>query len=78
MTRLTVKQIQLETDVSDDEWAFVAPYLSLMTADAPQRRHNLREVSNALRWIARAAAPGAPCQSICRRRRWSINTRDAG
>jgi transposase len=25
------------TDVTDDEWAFVAPYLSLMTPDAPQR-----------------------------------------
>jgi hypothetical protein len=24
-------------DVSDDEWAFVAPYLTLMTEDAPQR-----------------------------------------
>ena len=45
------------TDVSDDEWAFVAPYLTLMTADAPQRRHDLREVFNALRWIVRAGAP---------------------
>jgi transposase len=45
------------TDVSDDEWAFVAPYLALMTADAPQRRHDLREVFNALRWIVRAGAP---------------------
>ena len=25
------------TDVSDAEWAFVAPYLTLMTEDAPQR-----------------------------------------
>jgi transposase len=45
------------TDVSDDEWAFVAPYLTLMSADAPQRRHDLREVFNALRWIVRAGAP---------------------
>lgn len=45
------------TDVSDEEWAFVAPYLSLMTEDAPQRRHDLREVYNALRWIVRAGAP---------------------
>ena len=45
------------TDVSDEEWAFVAPYLTLMTADAPQRRHDLREVFNALRWIVRAGAP---------------------
>jgi transposase len=45
------------TDVSDEEWAFVAPYLSLMTPDAPQRRHDLREVYNALRWIVHTGAP---------------------
>jgi transposase len=45
------------TDVSDEEWAFVAPYLSLMTPAAPQRRHDLREVFNALRWIVRTGAP---------------------
>jgi transposase len=45
------------TDVSDDEWAFVAPYLSLMRDDAPQRVHDLREVYNALRWIVHTGAP---------------------
>ena len=39
------------TDVSDEEWAFVAPYLTLMTEDAPQRRHDLREVFDARRWL---------------------------
>jgi transposase len=45
------------TDVSDEEWAFVAPYLTLMTEDAPQRDYPLREVFNATRWIVRAGAP---------------------
>lgn len=45
------------SDVSDDEWAFVALYLTLMTEDAPQRVHSLREVFNGLRWIIRAGAP---------------------
>jgi len=45
------------TDVSDDEWAFVAPYLTLMKESAPQRDYDLREVFNALRWIIRAGAP---------------------
>ena len=45
------------SDVSDDEWAFVAPYLTLVREDAPQRKHELREVFNALRWIVRAGAP---------------------
>lgn len=29
------------------------PYLTLMTEDAPQRAHPLREVFNGLRWIVR-------------------------
>ena len=45
------------SDVSDDEWAFVAPYLTLMTEDAPQREHCLRDVFNGLRWIVRTGAP---------------------
>ncbi len=44
------------TDVSDEEWAFAAPYLTLMAPEAPQRRHDLREVFNALRWIVRTGA----------------------
>lgn len=45
------------SDVSDGEWAFVAPYLTLCREDAPQRHHDLREVFNGLRWIIRAGAP---------------------
>ena len=45
------------TDVSDEEWAFVAPYLALVRRDAPQRTHDLREVFDALRWSVRAGAP---------------------
>lgn len=45
------------SDVSDDEWGFVAPYLTLMREDAPQREYPLREVFNGLRWIVRAGAP---------------------
>ncbi len=44
------------SDVSDDEWAFVAPYLTLMSEAAPQRDYPLREVFNALRWLVRAGA----------------------
>jgi len=32
------------SDVSDEEWAFVAPYLTLCREDAPQREHSLRAV----------------------------------
>lgn len=45
------------SDISDEEWDFVAPYLSLMKGDAPQRDHDLREVFNGLRWIVRTGSP---------------------
>jgi transposase len=41
------------TDISDEEWAF-APCLSLLPEGAPQRRHDPREVFNALEWTLRA------------------------
>ena len=44
------------SDVSDEEWAFIVPYLTLMKEDAPQREHSLREVFNGLRWIVRTGA----------------------
>jgi transposase len=45
------------TDVTDDEWAFVAPYLTLVREDAPQRVPDLREVLNALRRLVEAGCP---------------------
>ena len=44
------------SDVTDEEWAFVAPYLTLMTPTAPQRHHDLREVFNAVRWLVRTGS----------------------
>ena len=45
------------SDVSDEEWAFVAPYLTLMREDAPQREYPLREVFNGLRYVVKTGAP---------------------
>jgi transposase len=45
------------SDVPDDEWALVAPYLALLPEDAPQREHPLREVFNGLRYIVKTGAP---------------------
>ena len=41
------------SDVTDDEWAFVAPYLTLLPEDSGQRVHDLRQVFNGLRYIVR-------------------------
>ena len=51
---MATKRKVYPSDVSDDEWAFCAPYLSLMKEDAPQREHSLREVFNGVRYIVRA------------------------
>lgn len=53
---MNTKRKPYPSDVSDDEWSFVVPYLTLMRLDAPQRDHDLRAVFNALRWIVRAGA----------------------
>jgi transposase len=45
------------SDVSDEEWAFCAPYLTLMKENAPQRKYPLRDLFNALRWLIRAGCP---------------------
>jgi len=66
------------SDVTDDEWAFVAPYVTLMREDAPQRQHDLREVFNGLRWIVRTGSPWRymandlpPWEAVCQQgQRW--------
>jgi len=44
-------QIGYPSDVSDEEWAFVAPYLALCREDSEQREYSLRAVFNGLRYI---------------------------
>lgn len=44
------------SDVSDEEWSFVAPYLVLNRLDGENRRHDLRSVFDALRWLVRSGA----------------------
>src|SRR5580704_17859555 len=51
---MATKRKSYPRDVSDEEWAFCAPYLTLMKEAAPQRTHSLRAVFNALRWLVRA------------------------
>ncbi len=53
----TPPPIRYPSDVSADEWAFVAPYLSLLALDALQRKHDLREVFNAVRYLVHTGAP---------------------
>lgn len=41
------------SDVSDAEWEFLLPYLTLMREDAPQREYPLRDLFNAIRYVVK-------------------------
>lgn len=42
-----------QIDISDEEWGFVASYLTLTTKEAPQCDYSLREVFNGLCLLVR-------------------------
>lgn len=42
-----------KTDIDDETYQFMLPYLLLRPEDAPQRKYDLREVVNALFYVAR-------------------------
>jgi len=46
------------SDVTDEEWAFVVPYLMLLRPDAPQRVHDLRDGAP-WRYLPTTFPPGA-------------------
>ncbi|TXN57286.1 transposase, partial [Methylobacterium sp. WL2] len=54
---MTPSRRSYPSDVSDDEWVLVAPYLTLLREDAGQREHSLREVFNGLRYVVKTGAP---------------------
>jgi transposase len=41
------------SDVTDSDWEFLLPYLTLMRQDAPQRSNDMREVFNAIRYVVK-------------------------
>ncbi len=42
------------SDVSDEEWHYILPYLCLLSPEVPQRKHDLRAVFNGLRYVVRS------------------------
>ena len=48
-----MRKTSYPSDVRDEEWQFVLPYLSLLQEDVPQRKHELRAVFNGLRYVVR-------------------------
>lgn len=45
------------SDVSDDEWALIAPYLTFLSEAAAQREYSLREVFNGLCYVVKSGCP---------------------
>jgi transposase len=41
------------SDVSDAEWEFLVPFLTLMREDAPQRDYSMRDLFNAMRYVVK-------------------------
>jgi transposase len=41
------------SDVTDAEWEFLPPYLSLMREDAPHREYPLRHLFNAICYVVK-------------------------
>ena len=66
------------SDLSDEEWALIVPYLTLLPEEAGRRDHSQREVFNGLRTILKTGAPWRwmpsdlpPWPAVCQQtRRW--------
>jgi transposase len=54
---MDIRRKSYPSDVCDEEWSLLAPYLTLLPEDAGQREHSLREVFNGLRYIVKTGAP---------------------
>ena len=61
------------SDVSDEDWALVVPYLTLLPEESGQRTHSRREVFNSLRYIIKTGAPCAGYSMIRHLGRSSIS-----
>jgi transposase len=52
-----LKRLGYGSDVTDEEWEFVLPYLLLSREDSAHREHDLRAVFNGVRYVARTGCP---------------------
>ena len=70
------------SDVTEEEWAFVAPYLALCREDSTQRDYRLRGAFNGLRYMARTGSQWRflpndlpPWSVVCQQMRWWMEAR---
>ena len=65
------------SDVSDDEWALAAAYVTLLSEQSEQRVHSLGELFNGLRYVVKSGAPWRWMPNVRRPGRSSTNRRSA-
>jgi Transposase and inactivated derivatives len=61
------KGLRYPTDLTDAEWALVAPHIRAAKRGGRPRTTNMREVTNAILYILGTGVSGALCQRISRR-----------
>ena len=66
------------SDVSDEEWEFCAPYLTLMKEEALQREYTMRALFNVVRYMVRAGCPWRMIPNDLPRGKQCINRHSAG
>lgn len=49
----TTRKLGYPSDVTEEQWDFLLPYLTLMSENAPQRLYSLRDLFNAVRYVVR-------------------------
>lgn len=49
-------RVRYDSDVSEAEWSFCRPYLTLMDESAPQRVHDLRALFDGVRFVVRTGS----------------------
>jgi len=53
------KNLRYETDLTDEEWAIIAPYLPGSPVRGRPHKWSMREIVNAIFYACAAASPGA-------------------
>lgn len=66
------------SDISDEEWSLIIPYLLLMKEDAEQRHHDLGELFDGLRYVIRYGITWRTMPNDLPPWIWCISTLGAG
>jgi hypothetical protein len=72
MAKIEKKTKRYPSDLTDEEWARIEPFLPCASKSGRPIEVDLREVLNAIRYVARSGGDGGRCRMISRLGRRSI------